>query len=58
MTIIPITHKVPVCFGVGCPQHGECARYEAVNGATYEPRIGTCSDDGKERPLFVPVGVA
>lgn len=58
MTITPITKEAPVCFGVMCDKHGQCARYQAINGATYQPRIGTCSEDGKERPLFVPVEAA
>lgn len=41
-----------------CPQHGECARYQAINGSTYEPRIGTCDQGDGERPLFVPVWAA
>lgn len=54
MEIKQITPKVPVCFGVGCPQHGQFQRYQAVNGATYEQRIGTCDDGDGKRPLFVP----
>ena len=42
----------PLCFGVCCERHGQCARYLAVEGAGSEPRIGTC---GPARPLFIPI---
>lgn len=58
MNVFPITQKVPVCLGVCCELHHKCQRYEAVNGATYQPRIGTCSEDGKDRPLFVALEAA
>ncbi len=55
--ITPITPTVPQCFGVCCPQHGECARYAAMDGSVGDhSRISTCDDHGTgDRPLFVAV---
>jgi hypothetical protein len=54
MTIKPITDTTPACFGVCCPQHGQCARYAAVESAWGADSIATCDDDGTgQRPLFL-----
>lgn len=55
MHITPITPTTPHCYGVLWAQHSQCARYQAVDGATGSPHtIGTCNDTGDgERPLFV-----
>lgn len=60
MTITPITPFDPVCYGIACDHHAECARYHAVNGATYEQRIAFCDDLSNEqyKPLFVALEVA
>lgn len=45
----------PICFGVMCPQHGECERYQAINGDSLDTqRIGTCKTKN-EWPLFLKV---
>lgn len=54
MSIIPITASTPACYGICCPQHGQCARYDALEGS--DPvlaTIATCMDGAGERPLFV-----
>lgn len=54
MTIKPITDTTPTCFGVCCPQHGQCARYAAAEGTLGADPIATCDDNGTgERPLFL-----
>lgn len=53
MSIIPITDKTP-CFGIMCPRHAQCARYNAVDGSQPETQLGSCAD-GQDYPLFVPV---
>jgi hypothetical protein len=53
MNIIPITDSTP-CFGIMCPQHAKCARYNAVDGSQPETQLGSCAD-GQDYPLFVPV---
>lgn len=55
MNILPITTTRPACYGIGCPRHGECTRYAAVELTTWEQTIGTCYDGAGGRPLFVPV---
>lgn len=53
MTIQPITETTPACFGVCCPVHGKCARYQAAEGAQGATAIATCDDNGDgSRPLF------
>ena len=53
MNIAPITNKNPACFGVMCPNHGQCARYHMVDGKPAgQTVIGTCERDGA-RPLFL-----
>lgn len=48
----PPTEKA--CYGVMCPQHANCQRYHAVNGAPQGTKfIGTCSETGESRPLFL-----
>lgn len=55
MSIIPITATVPECCGIGCTEHGTCARYAAMEGSDCTvARIGTCDYYGTgEKPLFV-----
>lgn len=57
MNIQLITPDSPGCFGVLCEDHGQCARYQAVDGApAHLPRIGTCDDHGDgQRPLFIKI---
>jgi hypothetical protein len=43
----------PVCFGVTCHKHANCAKYHAVDGAhPDQPRIDHC---GPEFPHFAPL---
>jgi hypothetical protein len=43
----------PVCFGVMCERHADCARYRAKDGVFHDiKRIGFCDD---RRSLFVPL---
>lgn len=57
--IIPITPTTPNCYGVCCEKHAQCARYQAVDGAIGDPHtIGTCSETGASRPLFLVKVVA
>jgi hypothetical protein len=54
MNITPITATTPACFGVCCPQHGQCARYAAAEGPQAVNPIATCDDNGDgSRPLFL-----
>lgn len=54
--IRPISPTVPACHGVLCPQHAQCARYAASEGACIDITIGTCDEHGQRVwPLFVPV---
>lgn len=49
-----LASSVPaVCFGVGCSDHGACARYWAADGSDPEgPRMARCSTN-MDRPGFV-----
>jgi len=50
------TAASPVCFGVCCPKHGQCAKYAAVDGAQPEqPRMDNC---GPEFSAFEPIAPA
>jgi hypothetical protein len=51
MNIQPITEKT-LCFGIMCPQHAQCARYNAVDGSHPDTQLGSCLD-GKEYSLFL-----
>lgn len=54
MSIQPITDTTPACFGVCCPKHAQCARYEAAEGVQGASAIATCDDNGDgSRPLFL-----
>lgn len=54
MNITKISQSTPVCFGVACAKHQECARYAAVETATDDvARIATCDEHGGDHPLFV-----
>lgn len=55
MTITPKTETIPACYGVCCPDHGECKRYAAVESTLPGHTIGTCDDGQGGRPLFVPI---
>lgn len=55
MNITPITDKAPACYGVLCPQHGQCGRYAAVEATSPDQTIATCDDGRAERPLFIPI---
>jgi len=56
VNVRPITPTTPACFGVCCPKHGQCTRYEAVNGPEGANAIATCDDaGGNEWPLFVRI---
>ena len=47
--------KLAACFGVTCPEHGECARYAAVNRSQADAgTIATCQR-GTIFPLFVKI---
>lgn len=43
----------PACYGVGCPQRGQCERYTAVERTTEPNTDGTCDTGSGTRPLFV-----
>jgi hypothetical protein len=43
----------PACYGVGCPQRGQCERYTAVERTTEPYTEGTCDVGNGVRPLFV-----
>jgi hypothetical protein len=60
MTITRITDTTPVCYGVMCEQHADCARYRAVDRMPSDAiAIGTCGvPPATERPLFIPVKAA
>lgn len=55
--IHPITPENPVCFGVACPQHGGCLRYQRVDSAPATAvRIDSCTEDGSATfPRFEPM---
>ncbi len=53
MNITPITDSTPACYGICCPKHGQCARYQAVEAPTTVSVIATCLDGAGDRPLFV-----
>lgn len=54
MQPIPISDLMPACYGVACPEHGQCTRYAAVEITLEDHTIGTCDVYGRgERPLFV-----
>jgi len=47
------------CFGVGCPRHHRCARYEAVASSEASPEtLGTCLTDRGLYPMFIELGLA
>jgi hypothetical protein len=47
------------CFGVGCPGHHRCARYEAVASSEASPEtLGTCLTGDGLYPMFIEVGLA
>lgn len=49
------TPQEPACFGIVCPLHGRCARYEAVNLSQADPHtLGTCRT-GQSYPLFLEI---
>lgn len=50
-TITPIS---PGCYGVGCGQRAECARYHAIEGTVMHLIIASCID-GEEFPRFSPM---
>ena len=52
MNVIPISESAPACYGICCPTHGLCARYDAVETTSMDHTIPTCEDLGKY-PLFV-----
>jgi hypothetical protein len=53
MNITTITADRPTCFGVCCPLHGRCARYDAVNDSQENFRIAMCGNGDGEHPLFI-----
>lgn len=53
MSIVPITASTPACYGICCPKHSQCARYEAVETTSMDATIATCQGGDGERPLFV-----
>lgn len=53
MNITPITPTNPACYGITCPQHGQCARYAAVEESSPSETIATCEEAPGVRPLFV-----
>lgn len=54
MSITTINNERPACYGVACAQHGECARYLAVEHTLEIHTMGTCDEHGRgERPMFV-----
>ena len=57
MTIQPISATTPLCYGVLCELHSQCARYVRVeNMPAGVIVIGTCATPpATERPLFAAV---
>lgn len=55
MNITHITNEAPACYGICCPKHGQCARYEAVETTSMDHTISTCEDAAGQRPLFIDV---
>jgi hypothetical protein len=51
MNITRITSSTP-CFGVCCPQHGQCQRYAAVEGHSGHHVMDTCDPGDGSRPWF------
>lgn len=49
----PASVMPDVCMGLLCPKHGDCVRYEAVNGSDPEgARMNSCGT-GNDRPAFI-----
>lgn len=57
MHIRPITQQTP-CFGICCPQHGQCQRYAAVDGNDELAVLDTCDPGDGTRPQFKQVEAA
>ena len=56
MTIVPISATEPACYGIACPVHQMCARYQAVdNMPSGTVVIGHCGDMADYRPLFADI---
>ena len=56
MSVAAITPTHPACYGVCCPKHGQCVRYEAVEAMTSSQlAIATCETQCGARPLFLHV---
>lgn len=45
---------VAACYGVNCPSHGNCARYQACDGNSNQRQvfIAMC---GPTYPLYIPI---
>jgi len=53
VSIVPITSTAPACYGIACRQHGQCARYHAVEATSPDHTIPLCDDGKGGRPMFV-----
>ena len=56
MITILFPPPVPACFGVVCPFHSRCARYEAVIFSEADPATLVTCLEGESFPLFVELG--
>lgn len=56
VSLTKITPISPGCYGVGCCQRAECARYHAVEGTVLHLVIASCFE-GDEFPRFSPMEV-
>lgn len=56
VSLSKLTPLSPACYGIGCSQRAQCARYHAIEDTVSHLVIDSCIE-GEEWPRFSPMEV-